>query len=59
MLFDLRADRLMATYSHKQIMSSVTSLDFSLSGRLLFTAYDDFNVIGELWDRVVLWLVVL
>jgi guanine nucleotide-binding protein G(I)/G(S)/G(T) subunit beta-1 len=49
-LFDLRADKELICYSHESILSGVTSLGFSYSGRLLFAGYDDFNC--QVWDTV-------
>ncbi len=49
-LFDLRADKELISYSHESILSGVTSLGFSYSGRLLFAGYDDFNC--QVWDTI-------
>ena len=40
-LFDVRAYRQVKSYAHPQILSGVTSLKFSASGKYLFTGYDD------------------
>ncbi|XP_006170856.1 guanine nucleotide-binding protein G(I)/G(S)/G(T) subunit beta-3-like [Tupaia chinensis] len=49
-LFDLRADQELTTYSHESIICGITSVAFSLSGRLLFAGYDDFNC--NVWDSM-------
>ncbi|XP_059880201.1 guanine nucleotide-binding protein G(I)/G(S)/G(T) subunit beta-3 isoform X1 [Delphinus delphis] len=49
-LFDLRADQELTTYSHESIVCGITSVAFSLSGRLLFAGYDDFNC--NVWDSM-------
>jgi len=49
-LFDLRADRELATYSEKSILCGITSIAFSLSGRFLFAGYDDFKC--QVWDTL-------
>ncbi len=49
-LFDIRADRELHQYSHEHVSSSVTSVDFSTSGRLLFAGYDDFHC--HVWDTL-------
>lgn len=41
-LFDIRADRQMASYLNEQTIVGITSVDFSKSGRLLFGGYDNF-----------------
>lgn len=50
MLFDLRADRELATYTSDSLGGGVTSVSFSLSGRFLFASYDDGNIWG--WDTL-------
>lgn len=45
-LFDTRADREMAEYKEDAILCGITSVTFSLSGRLIFGGYDDFNCYG-------------
>ncbi len=49
-LFDLRADREMNQYTHDNILCGITSVSFSISGRLLFAGYDDFNC--NVWDTL-------
>lgn len=49
-LFDIRADRELAVYTDPAIREGVTSIDFSKSGRFLFSAYDDKKVI--IWDTI-------
>uniref|UniRef100_A0AAZ3QWY5 Uncharacterized protein n=1 Tax=Oncorhynchus tshawytscha TaxID=74940 RepID=A0AAZ3QWY5_ONCTS len=47
-LFDLRADREVSIYSKDSIMFGAASVDFSLSGRLLFAGYNDYTI--NVWD---------
>ncbi|KAJ3597017.1 hypothetical protein NHX12_003417 [Muraenolepis orangiensis] len=47
-LYDLRADREVAIYSKESIIFGVSSVDFSLSGRLLFAGYNDYTI--NVWD---------
>jgi len=47
-LFDLRADREMNIYTHDNILCGITSVAFSISGRLLFSGHDDYNC--NVWD---------
>ncbi|CCJ30678.1 unnamed protein product [Pneumocystis jirovecii] len=47
-LFDVRADRELNCYASNNIMCGITSIAFSISGRLLFAGYDDFNC--NVWD---------
>eukprot|EP01105_Mastigella_eilhardi_P007016 TRINITY_DN18499_c0_g1_i1.p1 TRINITY_DN18499_c0_g1~~TRINITY_DN18499_c0_g1_i1.p1 ORF type:complete len:358 (-),score=100.58 TRINITY_DN18499_c0_g1_i1:87-1073(-) len=47
-LFDIRADRELIQFTHESVLTSVTSVAFSLSGRFLFAGYDDFNC--NAWD---------
>jgi WD40 repeat protein len=47
-LFDIRADRELNQYKLPNSEKVVTSLSFSLSGRILFTAYED--AIARSWD---------
>uniref|UniRef100_A0A667WLD0 G protein subunit beta 5 n=1 Tax=Myripristis murdjan TaxID=586833 RepID=A0A667WLD0_9TELE len=47
-LYDLRADREVAVYQKDSIIFGVSSLDFSLSGRLLFGGYNDYTI--NIWD---------
>lgn len=49
-LYDLRADRELMRFAANDITSCVTSVSFSASGRALFVAYDDTNVIA--WDSL-------
>lgn len=49
-LFDLRADREMNHFTHDSILCGITSVAFSISGRLLFAGYDDFNC--NVWDTL-------
>ncbi|CAG2108836.1 unnamed protein product [Medioppia subpectinata] len=49
-LFDLRADREVAIYSKQSIIFGVNSVDFSISGRLLFAGYNDYTV--NVWDTM-------
>ncbi|KAF9923524.1 Guanine nucleotide-binding protein G(I)/G(S)/G(T) subunit beta-1 [Modicella reniformis] len=49
-LFDLRADREMNIYTHDNILCGITSVAFSISGRLMFAGYDDFNC--NVWDTL-------
>ncbi|CAG8613099.1 12415_t:CDS:2, partial [Acaulospora colombiana] len=49
-LFDLRADRELNQYTHDIILCGITSVAFSISGRLLFAGYDDFNC--NVWDTL-------
>ncbi|KAA6408550.1 MAG: Guanine nucleotide-binding subunit beta [Lasallia pustulata] len=47
-LFDIRADREVNQYSSDQVLCGITSVAFSVSGRLLFAGYDDFEC--KVWD---------
>ncbi|KAG5899556.1 hypothetical protein JTB14_008240 [Gonioctena quinquepunctata] len=52
-LFDLRADREVAIYTKESIIFGVNSVDFSVSGRLLFAGYNDYTVTMDTsrsWD---------
>jgi len=49
-LFDLRADREMAIYGKDSIIFGASSVDFSLSGRLLMAGYNDYLV--RVWDTL-------
>lgn len=49
-LFDLRADRELNQYVHDNVLCGITSVGFSISGRLLFAGYDDFNC--NVWDTL-------
>ena len=47
-LFDLRANREVQKFSNEDFLCGISSVDFSLSGRVMFAGYDDFKVRG--WD---------
>ncbi|KAJ5246189.1 guanine nucleotide-binding protein beta subunit [Penicillium chermesinum] len=47
-LFDIRADRELNSYQSEQVLCGITSVAFSVSGRLLFAGYDDFEC--KVWD---------
>lgn len=47
-MFDLRADREVCKYRKDSIIFGCNSVDFSLSGRLLFGGYNDYVV--NVWD---------
>ena len=47
---DMRADREMNQYTHDNILCGITSVGFSVSGRLLFAGYDDCNC--NVWDTL-------
>lgn len=49
-LFDMRADKEVAMYSKESIIFGVNSVDFSVSGRLLFAGYNDYTV--NVWDTL-------
>ena len=49
-LFDLRADREVACYSSPDIMSPITSVAFTHSGRCFVAGCDDAN--GYVWDTL-------
>lgn len=49
-LFDLRADREVCTYKKQSVIFGCNSIDFSLSGRILFAGYNDYVV--NLWDTL-------
>jgi guanine nucleotide-binding protein G(I)/G(S)/G(T) subunit beta-1 len=49
-LFDLRAGRMMSEYTDSQIKPGVSSVAFSLSGRLIFSGHDDFTC--RVWDTL-------
>ncbi|KAI8351218.1 guanine nucleotide binding protein beta subunit 2 [Choanephora cucurbitarum] len=49
-LFDLRADRELSIFSHEQVFNGITSVAFSISGRLLFGGYDDYRC--HVWDTL-------
>ncbi|RMZ24390.1 hypothetical protein D0859_11554 [Hortaea werneckii] len=47
-LFDIRADRELQSYTIGEPVCGITSVAFSVSGRLLFAGYDDFEC--KVWD---------
>ncbi|KAJ9618908.1 G protein subunit beta [Taxawa tesnikishii (nom. ined.)] len=47
-LFDIRADRELQNYTIGEPVCGITSVAFSVSGRLLFAGYDDFEC--KVWD---------
>ncbi|KAK9883973.1 hypothetical protein WA026_004909 [Henosepilachna vigintioctopunctata] len=47
-LFDLRADREIGMYGRGNLIFGINSVDFSVSGRLLFAGYNDYTV--NTWD---------
>nr|CAD7444272.1 unnamed protein product [Timema bartmani] len=49
-LFDLRADKEVAIYTKESIIFGVNSVDFSVSGRLLFAGYNDYTI--NVWDSL-------
>lgn len=49
-MYDLRADRELMRYQDPELQSCVTGVSFSQSGRAIFVAYDNSNVI--VWDTV-------
>ncbi|KAJ8659713.1 hypothetical protein O0I10_004695 [Lichtheimia ornata] len=49
-LFDLRADSELNCFANEDLLHTVTSVDFSISGRLLFAGYDDYSV--RVWDSL-------
>lgn len=46
--FDLRADREVAVFQKDSVIFGASSVDFSLSGRLLFAGYNDYTI--NIWD---------
>ncbi|XP_037613836.1 guanine nucleotide-binding protein subunit beta-5b [Sebastes umbrosus] len=46
--YDLRADREVAVYQKDSIIFGASTVDFSLSGRLLFAGYNDYTI--NAWD---------
>ncbi|XP_023117358.1 guanine nucleotide-binding protein subunit beta-5b [Amphiprion ocellaris] len=46
--FDLRADREVAVFQKDSIVFGASTVDFSLSGRLLFAGYNDYTI--NVWD---------
>ncbi|KAI9323332.1 guanine nucleotide-binding protein subunit beta [Dichotomocladium elegans] len=49
-LFDIRADCEINCFGAESVGNSVTAVDFSISGRLLFAGYDDFG--SRVWDSL-------
>ncbi|KAG8929509.1 guanine nucleotide-binding protein subunit beta 1 [Tulasnella sp. 418] len=49
-LFDLRADRELNSYMNDSILCGITSVGFSISGRLLIGGYDDWTC--NVWDTL-------
>ncbi len=49
-MFDIRADRELNTYTHDNILCGITSVAFSISGRILFGGYDDWTC--NVWDTL-------
>ncbi|KAG8950331.1 guanine nucleotide-binding protein subunit beta 1 [Tulasnella sp. 424] len=49
-LFDIRADRELNAYMNDSILCGITSVAFSISGRLLFGGYDDWTC--NVWDTL-------
>ncbi|XP_077568546.1 guanine nucleotide-binding protein subunit beta-5b-like isoform X2 [Stigmatopora nigra] len=46
--YDLRADRQVAVYEKDSIIFGASSVDFSMSGRLIFAGYNDYTI--NVWD---------
>ncbi|XP_061670810.1 guanine nucleotide-binding protein subunit beta-5b [Syngnathoides biaculeatus] len=46
--YDLRADREVAIYQKESVIFGASTVDFSLSGRLLFAGYNDYTI--NVWD---------
>lgn len=49
-LFDIRADRELNRFTHDNILCGITSVAFSISGRILFGGYDDWTC--NVWDTL-------
>ncbi|GAA6071074.1 guanine nucleotide-binding protein G(I)/G(S)/G(T) subunit beta-3b, partial [Tachysurus ichikawai] len=49
-MFDVRSDQEVMCYEDGQMNSAVTSLALSMSGRLIFAGYDNFNC--NIWDSL-------
>lgn len=47
-MYDLRADREISCYRKDSVMFGVNSVDFSISGRIVFGAYNDYLI--HAWD---------
>jgi guanine nucleotide-binding protein G(I)/G(S)/G(T) subunit beta-1 len=50
-LFDLRCYNQLSKYADDKILCGITSVCFSLSGKLIFAGYDDYNC--YVWDTAV------
>jgi len=48
--FDIRADRELNSFTHDNILCGITSVAFSISGRILFGGYDDWTC--NVWDTL-------
>ena len=49
-LFDMRSCAELNVYGNDKIVCGITSVSFSISGRLLFAGYDDYNCYA--WDSL-------
>ncbi|KAI9320146.1 guanine nucleotide-binding protein subunit beta [Dichotomocladium elegans] len=49
-LYDIRADAELMTFAHESIKEGITAVDFSLSGRLLFSGSNDYQC--TIWDTL-------
>lgn len=49
-LFDIRCFKQINTFKCQKLLCGITSVAFSLSGRIMFAGYDDFSCIG--WDTL-------
>ncbi|CAA7263775.1 unnamed protein product [Cyclocybe aegerita] len=49
-LFDIRADRELNSFAHANLFCGITSVAFSISGRILFGGYDDWTC--NAWDTL-------
>ncbi|KAJ3514249.1 hypothetical protein NLJ89_g2481 [Agrocybe chaxingu] len=49
-LFDIRADRELNSFTHANLFCGITSVAFSISGRVLFGGYDDWTC--NAWDTL-------
>nr|AIO05509.1 guanine nucleotide binding protein beta subunit 2 [Hypsizygus marmoreus] len=49
-LFDIRADRVLYAFTHDNILCGITSVAFSISGRILFGGYDVWTC--NVWDTL-------
>jgi len=50
-LFDVRSDQEISQYAYEYRPAGVSCVDSSLSGRIIFAGYDDFNI--SLWDTLL------